>query len=224
MDIRLGTPDDHAPALSVYRAAQASRGTRPSAQRLARVADKLGRDLLVVADDGNVIGLALGEPLRDDDGHGAEAPGGLHVSMVFVAPDRQRQGVGAALVEGLADAAWGRGYRTVSLWSRTPAFFQACGLERSGRSQLAEDGSELVQLVAELEAPVRAVMIRETGIRLGQLLKLAELVDTGAEAKELLAGGGVVVNGEVELRRGRQMQDGDEVLAKDQAVKVTLQP
>ncbi|MGB8652400.1 MAG: RNA-binding S4 domain-containing protein [Mycobacteriales bacterium] len=71
---------------------------------------------------------------------------------------------------------------------------------------------------------MREVLVRSDGIRLGQLLKLAELVETGSEGKELLAAGGVEVNGEVELRRGRQMHDGDEVRARDQAIRVVLLP
>lgn len=48
-------------------------------------------------------------------------------------------------------------------------------------------------------------------IRLGQLLKLASLVDTGADAKETLGAGAVRVNGEVETRRGRRLVRGDVV-------------
>jgi ribosome-associated protein len=55
------------------------------------------------------------------------------------------------------------------------------------------------------------VEIRGPMIRLGQLLKLAGVVDSGAEAKLLLAGGRVAVNGEAEARRGRQLHDGDRV-------------
>ena len=42
-------------------------------------------------------------------------------------------------------------------------------------------------------------------IRLGQLLKYANLVADGAEAKSLIAAGGVRVDGEPENRRGRQV-------------------
>jgi ribosome-associated protein len=47
--------------------------------------------------------------------------------------------------------------------------------------------------------------------RLGQFLKLADAVDTGGEAKIRIAEGEVRVNGEVETRRGRQLQRGDVV-------------
>ena len=61
------------------------------------------------------------------------------------------------------------------------------------------------------EPEPRPVEIREASIRLGQLLKLADLVDTGSDAKLLLADGDVRVNGEVETRRGRQIVRGDVV-------------
>ncbi len=55
-------------------------------------------------------------------------------------------------------------------------------------------------------------------IRLGQFLKLANLIDTGSEAKTVIASGLVRVNDEVELRRGRQLSAGDVVaLAGHQA-------
>jgi ribosome-associated protein len=58
-------------------------------------------------------------------------------------------------------------------------------------------------------------------IRLGQLLKLAGLVDTGGEAKALIQGGEVRVNGQVETRRGRQLQEGDRVLVGGREVAVS---
>ncbi len=57
----------------------------------------------------------------------------------------------------------------------------------------------------------REVPIAEERIRLGQLLKLADLVDTGVEAKLVIATGEVSVNGETEIRRGRQLRVGDVV-------------
>ena len=58
---------------------------------------------------------------------------------------------------------------------------------------------------------MREVGVRDDGIRLGQFLKLADLADTGADAKALLEGGRVTVNGEPETRRGRQLVRGDVV-------------
>ena len=55
------------------------------------------------------------------------------------------------------------------------------------------------------------VRISDESIKLGQFLKLSDLVDTGADAKGLLARGLVRVNGDVETRRGRQLASGDVV-------------
>lgn len=55
------------------------------------------------------------------------------------------------------------------------------------------------------------VPIRDESIRLGQFLKLANLIDTGADAKAVIGDGEVLVNGEVETRRGRQLRSGDVV-------------
>ena len=55
------------------------------------------------------------------------------------------------------------------------------------------------------------VPIRDESIRLGQFLKLASLIDSGADAKAVIAEGMVEVNGEVETRRGRQLKAGDVV-------------
>jgi ribosome-associated protein len=65
------------------------------------------------------------------------------------------------------------------------------------------------------------VPIRDESIRLGQFLKLANLVDTGAEARPLIAEGRVTVNGEVETRRGRQLVKGDVVALGSQAARVS---
>ena len=55
------------------------------------------------------------------------------------------------------------------------------------------------------------VEVGDDGIRLGQLLKLVGVVDTGGAARELLESGDVRVNGEAEPRRGRQLRPGDVV-------------
>ena len=55
------------------------------------------------------------------------------------------------------------------------------------------------------------VPIRDESIRLGQFLKLANLIDTGSDAKELMIQGMVTVNGDFETRRGRQLVPGDVV-------------
>jgi ribosome-associated protein len=53
------------------------------------------------------------------------------------------------------------------------------------------------------------IAIRGEMIRLGQLLKLAGIVDSGSEVKAFLASETVLVNNEREARRGRQLHPGD---------------
>ncbi|HST41319.1 MAG TPA: RNA-binding S4 domain-containing protein [Conexibacter sp.] len=67
---------------------------------------------------------------------------------------------------------------------------------------------------------MRDIPIRGEMIRLGQLLKLADLVEVGADAKLLLEDGLVTVNGELEQRRGRQLHRGDVVTVEDESVRV----
>ena len=66
----------------------------------------------------------------------------------------------------------------------------------------------------------REVPIRGEMIRLGNLLKVAGIVGTGGEVKALLAEQPVLVNGEPESRRGRQLRAGDEVRVGDEHVRV----
>lgn len=69
-------------------------------------------------------------------------------------------------------------------------------------------------------ADVHDVPIRDETIRLGQFLKLANLIDTGADAKGVIADGLVSVNDAVETRRGRQLRAGDVVTFGGQSARV----
>ena len=60
----------------------------------------------------------------------------------------------------------------------------------------------------------------EEFIKLGQLLKKADMVSSGADAKMVIEEGQVLVNGEAELRRGRKLYDGDQVTFSGETVKV----
>lgn len=67
---------------------------------------------------------------------------------------------------------------------------------------------------------VTDVPIRDDMIRLGQFLKLASVIETGGEAKLRITAGDVTVNGEVEVRRGRQLHRGDVVVIDGQRLRV----
>src|SRR5262249_3310598 len=73
------------------------------------------------------------------------------------------------------------------------------------------------------QAMSEEVPIRGETIRLGQLLKLAGIVDSGGEARELLETQPVLVNGTPETRRGRQLHPGDEVQLGGHALRVTAE-
>jgi ribosome-associated protein len=64
-----------------------------------------------------------------------------------------------------------------------------------------EDGSDKVRKPEENN--------HESFIRLDQFMKLRGLAQSGGEAKSLIQGGEVIVNGELELRRGRKLKIGD---------------
>ena len=68
---------------------------------------------------------------------------------------------------------------------------------------------------------MQEISVGPDGIRLGQLLKLANLVESGGEVRPLLAQGGVTVNGAVETRRGAQLRAGDVVAVGDAQIRVT---
>ena len=59
-------------------------------------------------------------------------------------------------------------------------------------------------------------------IRLGQLLKLAGVIDSGAEVKTVLSSELVYVNGEKETRRGRQLHVGDVVRVGEHELRLTV--
>ena len=66
------------------------------------------------------------------------------------------------------------------------------------------------------------VLIRTGTIRLGQFLKVASVVGTGGEAKLRIQNGEVKVNGQVEYRRGRQLQAGDQVEISGRRLEVAV--
>ena len=73
-----------------------------------------------------------------------------------------------------------------------------------------------------MSAPLE-VPIRDETIRLGQLLKLAGVVDDGAMAREVIERGLVLVNGEVDTRRGRQVRPGDVVTFEAETLNVVAE-
>jgi ribosome-associated protein len=71
-----------------------------------------------------------------------------------------------------------------------------------------------------IPAAIEDVPIGGEVIRLGQFLKFAGVLDSGGNVKEAIIDGYVTVNGEVDRRRGRQLQLGDVVGFEGRRVRV----
>jgi ribosomal protein S18 acetylase RimI-like enzyme len=120
MDLRVMRGSDLDGALRVWRAANMARGKSPSPERVARVVEKLQEPTAVsyvAANDDDIMGMALLEPCRANDGKGAVVPDALHISMVFIDPVSQRQGVGRRLMRYALESAHASGVSRVSLWT-----------------------------------------------------------------------------------------------------------
>lgn len=224
MHLRPATPADVDPALALWQRCLAAEGLRPGRLRLAGMRAQLAAPdaLLVVAADQQGRGPDSGDVTPELAGMALAVvePPEVAVSVLCVRPDVRRRGTGTGLLEAVADAAYPRGARRLTAQAAGGAdFLLAAGL-RAEDELTSPGGGRVVQYAAELDPPTQDLAVRDDGLRLGQLLKLAGLVDTGAQAKGLLATGTVHVNGEVEVRRGRQLAPGDVVVAQDRGVRV----
>ena len=76
----------------------------------------------------------------------------------------------------------------------------------------------------KLSGVAQQVPIRGQTIRLGQLLKLTGTVGGGGDVKGFLAAEPVLVNGEPEARRGRQLHPGDEVRVRGEVLRLVAEP
>ena len=67
------------------------------------------------------------------------------------------------------------------------------------------------------------IKLRNEFIKLGQAMKAANLVESGAEAKEVIQEGYVKVNGEVCTQRGKKLVAGDIVSFEGNEIKIVGQ-
>mgnify|MGYP000852126486 CR=1 FL=1 len=67
---------------------------------------------------------------------------------------------------------------------------------------------------------MEVIKLRDEFIKLGQALKAANLVEDGVEAKYVIQDGEVLVNGEVDTRRGRKLYDGDMISFHGEEIKI----
>jgi len=66
----------------------------------------------------------------------------------------------------------------------------------------------------------KQVKIDTEYIKLDQLLKFGEVIDSGGHAKIVISSGEVKVNGEISLQRGKKIRPGDKVLFQDVEIEV----
>jgi len=146
MDLRVMEASDLDGAVRVWQAANIARGKRPSPERVARVVEKLQEPTAapyVAASDTSIVGVTLLEPYRAEDGAGAVVPDALHISMIFIDPVSQRQGVGSRLMRYALDSAHASGVSSVSLWTgceNTSArkLYEALGMKPTRTRRLSE--------------------------------------------------------------------------------------
>jgi ribosomal protein S18 acetylase RimI-like enzyme len=107
----------------------------------ARIREKLSASdaMPVVALRPGIVGMALAEPGKFEDGAGEPDPSLLHISMVFVHPAAQHTGVGLPLLRHILDAARSLGYESVSVWTaeeNIPArkLYARAGMTLTGKS------------------------------------------------------------------------------------------
>ena len=147
--VRPATAYDEQAAVTIWAAARSATGLSPSDARRTQIRSKLRAPLalcLVAEDEGVPVGMLLAELGRSEDGRGVVTPGLLHLSMLFVTPEHQRQGVGRTLVQALT----GR-YGWVSAWAAADnagalGCLQACGFAPTGREQPLGEDCQLLHL------------------------------------------------------------------------------
>ena len=67
---------------------------------------------------------------------------------------------------------------------------------------------------------METIYLRDEFIKLGQALKATGFVESGVEAKEVIQEAKVLVNGEVDTRRGRKLYEGDVVSFENQTIEI----
>lgn len=141
MNVRSMRPHEIDAAIGVWREANVARDAPHGPERTARIRAKLSAPdaLPFVASRSDIVGMALAEPGRHDDGAGELDPSLLHISMVFVHPAAQRTGVGLPLFLHVLDAARSMGYQRVGVWTakeNTPArrLYERAGMTLTGKT------------------------------------------------------------------------------------------
>jgi ribosomal protein S18 acetylase RimI-like enzyme len=142
----------------VWRSANAARGLAADPVRVARVEKKLSDAsalLVVIADDEQLVGMALAESFREQNGAGPVVAGAGHISMVFVHPDRWGEGIGGRLLRALHIEMRRATWEQASLWTRASnerarRLYVRSGYVPTGDIKCLSGGDEILRYEARL--------------------------------------------------------------------------
>jgi ribosomal protein S18 acetylase RimI-like enzyme len=144
LTIARGGPDDFEAAVDVYVRSSIGRldGQRPLDHRVADVADSI-RDpeswLFIAKDDEVPVGMALTMPSREAHRSGPLVAGLCYLYLIFVVPERWREGIGGMLLDAVLVDARARGYSRIHLHThneneRSHALYRSRGFAVTGRT------------------------------------------------------------------------------------------
>ena len=150
MIVRLGEPEDIEAAVDIFARSSAERRARrgPAAQAAVdetratlRSADTW---FFIAVDDGTPVGMAALMPSRENQGTGDPIPGVCHLGLLFVAPERWGEAIGAFLLDAVIADASGRGFDRLDLVThddneRAHRLYRSRGFERTGWSSASFD-------------------------------------------------------------------------------------
>ena len=145
--VRRGQAEDLEPAFTLWWRAESTRRHGPppsiSVERVRGYARRKGAFLLVADAVGEVVGMALLTPASSRP---SEV---LVVQMVFVAPERWGEGIGAKLLGAALAEARTRGFERVKLWThaddeRVRRLYEGHGFGRTGARLAGESGEPSV--------------------------------------------------------------------------------
>ena len=151
--VRRGGPNDLAPALEAWRAAEEARRGGPASPEhggRGRAHMENPTAFLLVADGAEgLAGMAVGMQGLADDGAGPPVRGLCHVGAVFVHPSRWGEGIGGGLVDAVRAEARSQGYDRAQLWThaenaRAHRLYERRGFRRTGREGRDDFGETIV--------------------------------------------------------------------------------
>jgi GNAT superfamily N-acetyltransferase len=155
IDVRLGTPDDVAAAVSAYKRSNLARrhGDWPSrSAQVAQVRPSLHDDtswFLIGRDGTEAVAMAHVRAFRAGGGNGHVIPGTSFLNLIYVLPDHWGKGIGGTTLDAVIDEAAQRGGHQIYLWThkhqneRAHRLYQSRRFARIGRTSYDISGKSI---------------------------------------------------------------------------------